>query len=124
VGNPSPGSASVTLGFNATVQSANVSYNPPSPLNMTGKNPTLWVRLDSGSARAKLFIKTTGSWVWGNGPEVALTVGNWTQLTLNANSPAFNNSGYDPSDVRQVGVELFTDTTATPSNVHLDTWAY
>lgn len=122
-GDPSPGSASVTLLYNAVSQEAHLQTNVPD-LNLAGRTVQARVRLDSGDARAKLYLKTGSGWVWGSGPETALTAGVWTTVTLNASSPDFQLTGYDPALVKAAGLVLVTGATAVPSNVHFDSWTY
>jgi hypothetical protein len=122
-GSPSPGSASVTLLYNATIQEAHLQSSMPD-LNLSGRTVRLRVRLDSGDVRAKLYLKTGTGWVWGSGPETPLSAGSWVTVSMNASSPDYQNTGYDPAVVKAAGVVFVTGSAALSSNVHFDTWTY
>jgi hypothetical protein len=109
VGNPSPGSLSLTATFtkyNQTVD-AQVGFTPV--LDLTGKTLHAKVRIDSGSvAFAVIHASTTSSYVYVNGTFAGgLTAGTWTDLVFDLTPiTATTNPGWNPAQVIQIGVQL------------------
>ena len=136
-GNPNAGSASLYIPFSASGQQVYFSYNPGSPINMTGLTCTVRLYLDSGLNQsptapggAKIYVKSVPGYVYAAGAWVNLDSQsgspNWITLTLDASNPDFHNNPYDPSQIAEVGVEINTGGSGSFTNalLHLDEWTY
>ena len=53
----------------------------------------------------ELFIQSSG-YKYASGPAKGLTAGVWTDLTLNVSTPDFGVTGYDPTQIIQVGIQF------------------
>jgi hypothetical protein len=111
----------------------------PGP-DLSGKTITAWVRIESGfgeaeelmtaPGNAKLYVKTGADYVYGSATVANLTaIGVWLQLTFEVDFPGYQaeTGTYDPTDVREIGVQLDTNmasTTAAPAVVLIDTISY
>ncbi len=91
--------------------------------NFTGKNLTAWIMFPSGlpaGTTAKMYIITTGGYVFAEGPIVnAPSGGGWAQLTLNVTT-VIGTYGGNAGQVNQVGVEIYTGTAGGPFSFNLD----
>jgi hypothetical protein len=139
VGNPNAGSASLYIPFSNNSQEITFDLGVSSQ-DMTGKTCSVKIKLDSGlntnatyPGTANIYLKSGSGWVYGGGPTANLdsTSGptSWITLTLNADAPGGTvNSGYAPSPIMQVGVQINTNSggagTFVPAIVHLDEWIY
>lgn len=111
-GDPNPGSLQITAPYTAFDQYVDVIVGIDQPgLNLTGKTLHAYVRQVSGSLAAgglQMHASTGPNWTWGsttwvNGSD--LTSGAWVPLTLDLG--AVTSSGFDPSEVVQIGVQFF-----------------
>ncbi len=116
-GNPSPGCLALTTTYGGALNKVMVGFNFPenAPLNLTGKLITAKVSLlspvsnddENNPSGAKMYIKTTTDYVWGDGGHVNLVPeAGWTTITLDANSPKYTDPGYDPTEVLEIGIEF------------------
>jgi hypothetical protein len=106
LGDPSPGALSfvVTPGDGSS-QGAWIRY-AGSLGDLTGRTVAAWVFLDNGaSPHLKVFAQTGSSYAWGDGGTLSLPTGQWTCVSLTLSSPAYNQPGYDPSNVISIGFE-------------------
>lgn len=122
-GDPAPGSLRLDIGFSTASSKVQVRLNPAS-FSLNGASVCARVRLDAGSTRAKIFVKSGAGFVWANGPEAVLSSGTWVNLTFDPANPSFSNPGFAASDIREVGVEFSAGSAVTLTQVHLDTWTY
>src|SRR4029079_8463441 len=111
VGNPDNGSAKITVTFTDYGQSVIVSGNINPWVNLTGKTVTAKLRLDTGSGAftngyTNFFAASGASYVWGAAGGPALTAGTWADLSLNADTAKTNTPTFDPTQVRQIGVQI------------------
>ena len=129
VGSPDLGSARLTIQFSAVGQQAQLAFNTPNTdadaINMAGKTVRAQVMSDVAGASAKMYLKSTGTYVYADAGQVALVPGAWTTLTFNAMAPSFMNAGYVATDIRELGISFETTTTTlTPTTIHVDTVEY
>ncbi len=111
-GSPNPGSLMITVTFTGFDQyiDAVVNYAPPG-LNLSGKTLHAQVRLVSGSFAAgglQFHASTGSSYTWGSTTWVnadSLPIGTWVPLTLDLS--AVTSSGFDPTQVVQMGIQFF-----------------
>ncbi len=92
-------------------------------LNFEGSTVTAQIKVESGligdpsaTARAKLTLKATDSFVYQDGPAVVLDPSaDWVTLTIDADAPSADAiaSGYDACEVREIDIEIFTAATGT-----------
>jgi len=113
-GNPDPGSLQVTVKFSDLDQyvDPNVDFGNPG-LNLSGKVLHARIKLVSGSFAqgAFLFHASTGeSFVYGSSffSGDTLPLGVWVTVDLDLAAVAAATPGYDPSQVVQIGVQLFS----------------
>jgi len=111
-GSPDPGALRVTVDFEDFNQyvDANINFAPPG-LNLTGKVLHARIKLVSGAfpqGAFQLHASTGSSYTWGavffNAS--ALPPGQWVDFDLDLG--AVTSSGYDPSQVVQIGVQLLS----------------
>lgn len=115
IGNPSPGSIDVTLPFNGYNQGYTVQQDVAPIADLSGKTIHAKVMLDKvdggatsiPSGYVQLFVQSNG-FKYANGPGAGLTAGTWTDLTLPVSTPTSMVSGYDPTQIIQVGVQFGT----------------
>jgi len=130
-GNPDPGAMSSTSPFAGPENKAQLQITVSST-DLTDGTVTAWIRLESGLSTdeanpggAKLFVKSGSGYVWASGPWANLVEGEWTQLTLNTALPDYEDAGFDPSQIVQLGVEFETGGAAgdfwTSATVTVDT---
>ncbi|MES1158220.1 MAG: hypothetical protein ABUL67_03875 [Haliangium ochraceum] len=109
-GNPSPGALKAAVTFSAFREFVDIVINPSPAINLAGKTIHAKVRLTSGTfdtgAGATLHVGTTADYLYGAGAYTALTVGTWTDLTLDLTN--VTTTGWDPSMVVQIGVQFYT----------------
>jgi hypothetical protein len=117
-GNPNPGSLKVMATFTALDQYVDpqvVLY--PTGLNLTGKTLHGWARLVTGSLAAgglQMHASTGSNYVWGSTQWVAgnaLSAGDW--VPINVELSAVSTRGFDPSQVIQIGVQIFSGFSAS-----------
>jgi hypothetical protein len=114
-GSPSAGSIEVTLPFNGYGEGYTVQQDVAPTADLSGKTVHAQVRLDSvdggtatfPSGYVQLFVQSNG-FKYANGAAKGLTAGTWTDLTLTVSTPGFMVSGYDPTQIIQVGVQFGT----------------
>jgi hypothetical protein len=131
VGSPLPGSLRASVTFTDYQQIVDVVLGPFPPLNMMGKTLRAKVRLTSGTfgtgAGVILHASTTSMYVYGGGTYTPLTLGTWTDLTLNLSTVTA--AMWDPTNVVQIGLQFSTGappeagTFVGPNDVvfHIDT---
>jgi hypothetical protein len=133
-GNPDPGAMSSTSPFDGPEHRAQLQVTLGTAEDLTGGMVTAWIRLESGLTTdpanpggAKLFVKDS-AWVWASGPWENLVEGEWVELTLNAAVADYEDAGFDPSQIMQVGVEyetggvvgdFWTEATVTVDSIEL-----
>jgi hypothetical protein len=62
------------------------------------------VRMPSGSGKVKPFA-SSGGYIWADGGEQPVTTA-WSTVTMTFNTPAYQASGFDPSTLISVGLEI------------------
>src|SRR6185437_4100009 len=115
VGNPSPGSIEVMLPFNAYNQQYSIQSDVAPTADLSGKTihaKVMLDKVDGGPASVpgnyvQLFVQSAG-FDFANGPGGNLTAGSWTDLSLTVSSPSFMVTGYDPTKIIQVGIQVGT----------------
>jgi hypothetical protein len=133
-GNPTPGSAKLTIPFTEPNQTLTFSKNFAPGVNMQGTTVTAQIKLDLGLisgptdvGEAFLVVKATGSYVYA--PSTAITLdptAGWRTLTLNVDAPSPDVvPGYTPCDIREIDIVIRTGGTGTyrTAVVHIDTIA-
>jgi hypothetical protein len=107
-GDPDPGSLEVTATFTAYNQYVDAIVGVSPAADLTGKILHAKVMLTQGAftGGVQLHASTTATYVYGAGAFTALTLGQWTDLTLDLSTPTA--AGWDPTQVVQVGVEFST----------------
>jgi hypothetical protein len=114
-GNPDPGSIQVALPFSAYNQTYAVLSNVAPPADLSGKTIHARVMLDKvdggassiPSGYVQLFAQSNG-YKFANGAGGSLTAGTWTNLTMNVSTPSYMATGYDPTQIIQVGIQFGT----------------
>ena len=114
-GNPTPGSIGVTLPFNGFNQGYTVQQDVAPTADLSGKTlhaKVMLDKVDGGTASfpsgyVQLFVQSSG-FKYANGQGASLTAGAWADLTLTVSTPSFMVSGYDPTQIIQVGVQFGT----------------
>jgi hypothetical protein len=114
-GDPTPGSIAVTLPFNGYNQGYTIQQDVAPTADLSGKTIHAKVRLDAvdggttsfPSGYVQLFVQSAG-FKFANGGGANLTAGTWADLTLTVSTPSFMVTGYDPTQIIQVGVQFGT----------------
>jgi len=114
-GDPTAGSVALTLPFNNYNQGYTIQSDVAPTANLSGKTLHAKVRLDAvdggttsfPSGYVQLFVQSAG-FKFANGPGKNLTAGTWTDLTLTFSTPTFMVTGYDPTQIIQLGVQFGT----------------
>ncbi len=130
-GDPEPGAISLTAPFTGSLNKAQVGLPLASTVNLDGCVVMARVRLESGLSTvasspggAKVYVKDS-AYVWAGGPWTNLSEGDWVNVTLFVDLPDYEDAGFDPTAVLEVGVEIGTgDSTAdvwTAAVVSIDT---
>lgn len=127
VGSPAP-SAKLELQFSAAGQMAVLAVNFDST-DLTGKVITAQVLMDEGGVpqtAGKLYVKTGPDYVFADQGELTLTAGMWTTLTYSMPTYYSNQSAYDISDVREIGIEFAVPlaTAFSTTVLHVDNVQY
>jgi hypothetical protein len=142
-GDPMPptGSLEISIPFSAAGQNVDVATNPTG-VDLKGKVVNARIKIVSGFEGAmdimnappiaRLYAKSGAAYIYANSAYNNLTsVGTWINITWNVSKPDFvamSDAGtWDPSDVREIGVQLETSgttTTAAPAVVRIDTVTY
>jgi hypothetical protein len=66
------------------------------------------VFLESGSGiTAKVFVQMGAGYSWADGYEVTLNAQEWNCVAFDLRDPDFSDLGFDPTDVRRLGVLIF-----------------
>jgi hypothetical protein len=119
-GNPDPGSLKVTVPFDGALQSVGVVIMPPDPesWDYTGKKLSFKVMLESGLTEdamnpggVRAFAKGGPDWTWAAGTWTNAgidEVGSWLTPTLDFTNPSESMEGYDPAQIRQIGIQILT----------------
>lgn len=141
-GSPEPGSLGlVSIPFSAREQKLQVGVELAAPVDLTGKVVTAKVKLVSGltasaqePAGAKLYTKSSQGFVWADGGWTNLVPGEWVTVKYDPAASSFfidtaNDAGaYNPAQVRQIGLELGTGSSATNAwttgTIRIDTVGY
>jgi hypothetical protein len=118
------------------------SYLPAVSVDLTGKVVHAFVKLVSGMTAndaskpsgAKLVVKSGSAYLYADGGWQNLSKNEWTEIKVDGTNPNFdqNNptaaSTYDPTDIREISVEIDTSgaatTIETPGIVYLDHVCY
>ncbi|MRN56428.1 glycosyl hydrolase [Paenibacillus monticola] len=80
----------------------------------------LKVRIAAGSAKAKLFIKTGGSWAWADSGEFALTT-DYQWITLNLDGKDVNQNTIDKTLIQAMGLQISAPSgPSSPLTVYVD----
>lgn len=133
-GDQTPGVLEIGAPFDAPNQKVEVQVTFD-PVNLTGRTLHARVRLGSGlggdanhPGGIKLFAKSGDDYAYASGAWTLLPPGGgWLDVTLDCDDPILVPEEFDPSTVRQVGVELrtFDDTTqVSPAVVYVDSLGY
>jgi hypothetical protein len=138
-GDPEPGMLQLIAPFDSASQSALVGIAFAAPVDLTGKTVRAKIKVvyglasDLGStpAGAKIYVRSGVANVYADsGAQDLNAQGKWFDLSLNASAPTFlenGGSGYDASDIREIGIVIDTNSTAvttTTAVVAIDTVFY
>lgn len=77
------------------------------------------VRVVSGTAKAKLFIKAGANWAWASTDEVELT-GEYQWITLSLNGKDFNGEAIDKTLIKAVGLQISSPNGQGKMTVYVD----
>jgi len=113
MGNPTPGSIALTLPFDGYNQGYTIQQDVAPAADLSGKTihaKIMLDKLDGGTPSfprgyVELFVQSNG-YKYASGPTKGLTAGVWTDFTLNVSTPDFMVTGYDPTQIIQVGIEF------------------
>jgi hypothetical protein len=142
-GDPMPpaGSLEISVPFSAAGQNVDVATNPTG-VDLKGKTINARIKIVSGFEGemdimnsppiARLYAKSGAAYIYANSAYNNLTsVGTWINITWDVSKTdyvATSDAGaWDPSDIREIGVQLETSgttTTAAPAVVRIDTVTY
>jgi hypothetical protein len=127
----------VTIPFTAAKDKAHIEIGLGSGVtaDLTGKTLTARIRLDSGlttdtdnPAGANVFAKSGTDYAYGGGEWTDLKGTGWITLTMNVTTPAgYVGTGYDPTKIVAIGVQIATGDTATAlstATLHIDSVSY
>jgi hypothetical protein len=111
-GDPAPGAlqldATVTTGTGPG--NVRVYLDQGSTRDLTGKVIYARVLLEGGSGvSAKVFVQSGSGYVWADGDDVLLDAQRWNCVSFDPQSPSVSVPGFDPADVRRIGVFFFGD---------------
>jgi len=130
-GQPEAGSVRLDVPFDATEQQVAYGYRFGSPRDLTGRVLSVWVLLASGfnvspnePGGAQVYAFSGDEWIWANGPWFMLqNEGEWTQGVLDIDAPLTEFDGFDPTDIREIGVMIGTGTVGehVPAIFYVDT---
>jgi hypothetical protein len=127
-GNPGPGSLRIVIPFAATQAggpegnqkihvgaSVGTASADETALDLTGKTVRARFKLVEGLTTdttnpggAKLYVKSGEDFVWADGGWTNIETLNWMALTINVSSPLYQAPGFDPTDIREIGIEIAT----------------
>jgi hypothetical protein len=130
-GMPMRGAIEASIPYSQRSQWVSFGARLPAPLDLSGKALTLCVKLVSGLGHpldlmvspggAKLYAKSGANYCYSNGPynnvgDMSHPVGEWMMLIYSfARPPDYVDPScvepFDPSDVREIGVQLDTSST-------------
>jgi hypothetical protein len=90
--------------------------------DLTDRSLSAWVWLDSGPSPQFLTYAQTGpDYEWADDGEHTVPSQTWTCLSLPVSKPAFNQPGYDTTQVVRIGLEMIS---YSPFRVFVDTVRY
>ena len=105
-------SSAGALHASVDLSGGNISYvhSPGTSLgDLSGRMITTQVRLEAGTkVTAKLYVRDT-SYNWADAGAVAIPVGAWFCLSLAVSNPFYTDGVFDPTQVRDIGIELRGD---------------
>jgi hypothetical protein len=142
-GDPMPptGSLEISIPFSAAGQNVDIATNPTG-VDLKGKTINARIKIVSGFEGdmdimnsppiARLYAKSGTAYIYANSAYNNLTSsGTWINITWDVSKTdyvATSDAGaWDPSDIREIGVQLETSgttTTAAPAVVRIDTVTY
>jgi hypothetical protein len=108
-GDPAPGALVVEIAPSkdaGTINGGWVQYTAPLG-NLSSRTASAWVMLDRGAIpHLKLFVQTGSQYAWADNGTMTLSRETWMCVSLNLQSPAYQQATYDPTDVIRIGFEL------------------
>ena len=115
-GSPELGALFLEVPFNDVNQKVEIAIGNLPNLDMSGKVLSAQVKLGSGlntdsgnPGGAKLYVKSAQGFVFADGGWVNLAAGDWTKISLIADTPSFAaGDTYDPTQIVEIGVEVAT----------------
>jgi hypothetical protein len=107
-GMPNKGSLAVSATFTGYDQGVFTTITLKPTINGTGKTIHAWIKLDAGSFPGGVELQATGGGMGVTGTLTPLTAGTWTELTLDLTAARTATSGFDPSQISQIGVQFYT----------------
>jgi hypothetical protein len=133
VGNPTPGSLSLSATFTGASQGVAVNKALSTPLDLTGQLLNVSVRVDtdpaassSNPAGVQLFVKSGPQYIYANNGWTNLAAGGWMNLVFDPSAPGYtgtaDGSTFDPADIRELGIEMDTGGSGTfgAGAIHID----
>lgn len=103
VGNPELGAVVLDASSGGAMQVRNLT--PPGDLS--GRVMSVNVYVESGTGvQLILFAESGATGKWADGGKIQATTGQWYCLTLDLDNPPTESAGFDPTDVRIVGVDV------------------
>ena len=113
-GNPLPGSLAASVTFTGVDQYLDPNVNLPAPIDLTGAVLHARVRVLSGgfpSGGLQFHASSGPNFVFAAAPFVggdAFPVGVWVPLDFDLGNPSLLSTGFDPSQIVQIGVQFFS----------------
>jgi len=128
LGDPSPGSAHLSIPFSGDGDQANFAIEFSPLQDFSNKRLRARVFLESGEGIfATLYMQTGSSFAYADGGPFTLTQGEWVTLSLDTSTPeGVVSAMYDPTRVITIGVSIRTLTTGPtgPAVVDIDSVTY
>ncbi len=115
-GHPNAGAVRLDVPFNGTEQQVAYGLRFDPPRDLTGRVLAVWLLLASGfnvspnqPGGAQVYAFSGDDWIWANGPWFMLrNEGEWIQGVLDVDAPQIEYAGFDPTDIREIGVMIGT----------------
>jgi hypothetical protein len=131
-GQPDAGAVRLDVPFTATGQQVSYGLRFDNPRDLTGRVLAVWVLLANGfnlspsePGGGQVYAFSGDGWIWANGPWFMLqNQRGWTQGVLDIDAPETVYEGFDPTDIREIGVMIGTGTVGehVAAIVYLDTF--
>lgn len=130
-GNPQPGMLELIAPFSGSDQRVAIGVRLPAPVDLRGKTVRAYIRISFGvdgdlaahPASAKIYVSSGSNDVHAEAGRSIDTTEAWTSVAFEASNPALIDTGsgeYDPSDIREIGIQLDTGGTSMTAQAAVD----